>query len=334
MASANRLYAPGTVSRRIAAASVAGLMCVSAAGALAQGYPAKPIRIVIPFAPGGGTDILIRIMVPSLTELMKQQMVVDNRPGAGSQIGSDLVAKAPPDGYTLLMVDTAFMTNPSLYSKLPYNSEKDFAPVSLMATAPVIMIVHPSVPVRSAQELVSLARAKPGALNFASGGPGSSTHLGVELLKYVAKIDLVHIPYKGTGPAVADVLGGQVTMMFTGISSVKQHVGVGRLRAIAVTGEKRSPAMPGVPTFAEAGLKQVDASSYWGALAPVRTSPEITTRLSAAIAQVLKTAGVRDKLVELGFEPIGGTPEQFAQLLASEMDKWAKVIKAAAIRLD
>jgi tripartite-type tricarboxylate transporter receptor subunit TctC len=260
--------------------------------------------------------------------------VVDNRPGAGSQIGTDIVAKAPPDGYTILMVDTAFMTNPSLYSKLPYNSEKDFAPVSLAATAPVIMIVHPSVPVRSVKELVSLARAKPGALNFASGGPGSSTHLGVELLKYVAKIDLVHIPYKGTGPAVADVLGGQVTMMFAGISSVKSHVEVGRLRAIAVTGEKRSPAMPKVVTFGEAGMKQVDASSYWGALAPARTPPEIVTRLSTTMAQALKLPDVRDKLVELGFDPIGGSPGEFAALLASETDKWSKVIKAAGVKLD
>jgi tripartite-type tricarboxylate transporter receptor subunit TctC len=318
--------------RSARAAAVA--LLVSASGAFAQGYPSKPVRIVVPFAPGGGTDILTRIMLPKLTESLKQQLVVDNRPGAGSQIGTDIVAKAAPDGYTLLMVDTAFMTNPSLYSKLPYNSEKDFAPVSLTATAPVIMIVHPSVPVRTVKELVALARAKPGALNFASGGPGSSTHLGVELLKYVAKIDLVHIPYKGTGPAVADVLGGQVTMMFAGISSVKQHAESGRLRAIAVTGEKRSPAMPKVPTFGEAGMKQVDASSYWGALAPARTPPDIATRISTTIAQVLKIPDVRDKLVELGFDPIGGTPTEFAALLASETDKWAKVIRAAGVKLD
>jgi len=288
----------------------------------------------VPFAPGGGTDILTRIMLPRLTEQLKQQLIVDNRPGAGSQIGTDIVAKAPPDGYTILMVDTAFMTNPSLYSKLPYNSEKDFAPVSLAATAPVIMIVHPSVPVRTVKELVSLARAQPGALNFASGGPGSSTHLGVELLKYVAKIDLVHIPYKGTGPAVADVLGGQVTMMFAGISSVKQHVEGGRLRAIAVTGGSRSPAMPKVPTFGEAGMKQVDASSYWGALAPARTPPDIVGRLSATMAQVLKMPDVRDKLVELGFDPIGGGASEFAALLGKETEKWAKVIKAAGVKLD
>ena len=314
------------------AAAIAFLTGASAA--FAQTYPAKPIRIVVPFAPGGGTDILTRILLPKLTDTLKQQLIVDNRPGAGSQIGTELVAKAPPDGYTMLMVDTAFMTNPSLYAKLPYNSEKDFAPVSLAATAPVIMIVHPSVPVRTVKELVSLARAQPGALNFASGGPGSSTHLGVELLKYVARIDLVHIPYKGTGPAVADVLGGQVTMMFAGISSVRQHVEAGRLRAIAVTGEKRSPAMPKVPTFTEAAMKQVDASSYWGALVPARTPPEIVNRLSTTLAQVLKMRDVHDKLVELGFDPIGGSPSDFAALLANETDKWAKVIKAAGLKLD
>ena len=306
---------------------------VFASPSLAQ-YPAKPIRVVVPFAPGGGTDILTRVIAPRMSELLKQQIIVDNRPGAGSQIGTDLVAKALPDGYTMLMVDTAFMTNPSLYSKLPYDSVKDFAPVSLAATAPVILIVHPSVPVRTAKELIALARSQPGALNFASGGPGSSTHLGVELLKYVAKVNLVHIPYKGTGPAVADVLGGQVTMMFAGISSVKSHVEAGRLRAIAVTGQKRSPAMPAVPTFVESGLKGVDSSTYWGALAPAKTPSEAIARVSATIAQVLKTSDVAQKLVDLGFDPIGGTPEQYAQVIASEMDKWAKVIRAANIRLD
>ena len=317
-----------------AAHAAAVALLFGASAVFAQTYPSKPIRIVVPFAPGGGTDILVRIMLPKLSETLKQQLIVDNRPGAGSQIGTDIVAKAPADGYTVLMVDTAFMTNPSLYSKLPYNSQRDFAPVSLAATAPVIMIVHPSVPVRTVTELVALARAQPGALNFASGGPGSSTHLGVELLKYVAKIDLVHIPYKGTGPAVADVLGGQVTMMFAGISSVKQHVESGRLRAIAVTGEKRSPAMTRVPTFGEAGMKQVDASSYWGVLAPARTPQDAVNRLAAAMAQVLKMADVRDKLVELGFDPIGGGPSEFAALLAAETDKWAKVIRAAGVKLD
>jgi tripartite-type tricarboxylate transporter receptor subunit TctC len=307
---------------------------VCALAAHAQSYPVKTVRVVVPFAPGGGTDILTRVAAPRLSELLKQQVVIDNRPGAGSQIGTDLVAKAPPDGYTLLMVDTAFTTNPSLYSKLPYDSVRDFLPVSLAASAPVILIVHPSVPVKTAKELVALARSQPGALNFASGGPGSSTHLGVELLKYVANVNLVHIPYKGTGPAVADVLGGQVTMMFAGISSVKQHVEAGRLRAIAVTGTRRSPAMSSVPTFIEAGLSGVDASTYWGMLAPARTASDVTTRMSSAMAQALKTPEVEHKLVDLGFDPIGGTPEEYARVISSEMDKWSRVIKAANIRLD
>jgi len=319
---------------RVAYMFCAAVAALASSLAPAQTYPSKPIRVIVPFAPGGGTDILTRIMSPRLSEALKQQIVVDNRPGAGSQIGTEVVAKSAPDGYTILMVDTAFETNPSLYSKLPYDSLKDFAPVSLSATAPVILIIHPSVPVRTLKELVALARAQPGALNFASGGPGSSTHLGVELLKYVAKIDLVHIPYKGTGPAVADVLGGQVTMMFAGISSVKSHVEAGKLRAIAVTGAKRSPAMPSVPTFAEAGYKDVDASTYWGALAPARTPPEIVNALSASMAQVLKMADVRAKLTDLGFDAIGGSPDQFAALIRSEMAKWSKVIKAAGIRLD
>jgi tripartite-type tricarboxylate transporter receptor subunit TctC len=314
---------------------LAAIVCLAgAAPAWAQTYPVKTIRVVVPFAPGGGTDILTRVIAPKMSELLRQQIIVDNRPGAGSQIGTDLVVKAPPDGYTVVMVDTSFTTNPSLYSKLPYDSIKDLVPVSLSASAPVIMIVHPSVPAKTVKELVALARTHPGALNFASGGPGSSTHLGVELFKYVAKVNLVHIPYKGTGPAVADVLGGQVTMMFAGISSVKQHVEAGRLRAIAVTGDKRSRAMPSVSTFIEAGLKGVDASTYWGALAPAKTPADVVNKLSATIAQLLRMPEVSQKLIDLGFEPIGGTPEQYGQVIASEIDKWSKVIKAANIRLD
>ena len=302
--------------------------------AVAQTYPSKPVRIVVPFAPGGGTDILTRVISPRLADALGQQIVVDNRAGAGSTIGSEFVAKSAPDGYTLLMVDTSFTTNPSLYQKLPYDSARDFAPVSLMASAPVILIVHPSVPVRTVKEFVALAKAKPGQLNFASGGPGSSTHLGGELLKSAAGIDLQHIPYKGTGPAVADVLGGQVVMMFAGISSVKQHVTVGKLRAIAVTGAKRSPAMPEVATFIESGLAGVDSGTYWGCLAPAGTAREIVGRASSAIAGVLKLPDVSQRLVELGFDPIGGTPDQFAAVIRSETEKWARVIRAARVRLD
>ena len=300
----------------------------------AQNYPARAVRVIVPFAPGGGTDILIRTITPKLGEALGQQLVIDNRAGGGSTIGSEMASKAVADGYTLLAVDTSFTTNPSLYSKLPYDSVRDFAPVSLLAAAPVILIVHPSVPVKTVKEFVALAKAKPSQLNFASGGPGSSTHLGGELLKLVAKIDLVHIPYKGTGPAVADVLGGQVVMMFAGISSVKQHVAVNRLRAIAVTGEKRSPAMPEVPTFIESGLIGVDSGTYWGCLAPAATPKDIVNKVSSAMATVLKLPDIQQRLIDLGFDPIGGTPEQFAANIKSETEKWARVIKNAGVKLD
>jgi len=322
---------------RSTAAGVTGLaigMMLVCADCVAQTFPARAIRVIVPFAPGGGTDILIRTVSPKLSEALGQQLVIDNRAGGGSTIGSELAAKAPPDGYTLLMVDTSFTTNPSLYSKLPYDSARDFAPVSLMAAAPVILIVHPSVPVKTVKEFVALAKSKPGQLNFASGGPGSSTHLGGELLKLVAGIDLVHIPYKGTGPAVADVLGGQVVMMFAGISSVKQYVAVGRLRAIAVTGQKRSPAMPEVPTFIESGLRGVDSGTYWGCLAPAATPKDIVNKLSTTIANVLKMGDIEKRLSDLGFDAIGGTPDQFATIIRSETEKWARVIKSAHVKLD
>jgi tripartite-type tricarboxylate transporter receptor subunit TctC len=315
------------------ASAIAGTVAIAGV-CMAQTYPAKPVRVIVPFAPGGGTDILTRTIAPKLSEVLGQQLVIDNRAGGGSTIGSEMAAKAVADGYTLLMVDTSFTTNPSLYRKLPYDSAHDFAPVSLMAAAPVILIVHPSVPVRTVKEFVALAKAKPGQLNFASGGAGSSTHLGGELLKLVAQIDLVHIPYKGTGPAVADVLGGQVVMMFAGISSVKQHVRVGRLRAIAVTGDKRSPAMPEVPTFVESGLKGVDSGTYWGCLAPAATPKDVVNKMSAVMASVLRLQEIQVRLVDLGFDPIGGSPEQFAANIQSETEKWARVIKTAGVKLD
>jgi tripartite-type tricarboxylate transporter receptor subunit TctC len=318
----------------IAPTVVAGLAVFWSIASCAQSYPARAVRMIVPFAPGGGTDILIRTIAPKLSEALGQQLVIDNRAGGGSTIGSEMAVRSAPDGYTLLAVDTSFTTNPSLYNKLPYDSNRDLAPVSLLAAAPVILIVHPSVPVKTVKEFVALAKAKPGQLNFASGGPGSSTHLGGELLKLVANIDLVHIPYKGTGPAVADVLGGQVVMMFAGISSVKQHVAVGRLRAVAVTGDKRSPAMPEVPTFIEAGLKGVDSGTYWGCLAPAQTPREIVNKLSSTIAGVLRLPDIQQRLVDLGFDPLGGTPEQFAANIKSETEKWARVIKTANVKLD
>ena len=321
-------------SQRIAATAVALFGVSLGEAALAQGYPMRPVRIVVALAPGGGTDNLTRIMAPRLTELLGQQIVVENRAGAGGQIGTDYVAKAAPDGYTILNVDTSFASNPSLFSRLPYDSLRDFAPVSLLASAPVALVIHPSVPAKTLKELLALAKSRPTLFNFAMGGYGSATHLGVEQFKSVTKIDLVVIPYKGGGPATADVLAGQVVMMFGGPSSLAQHVATGRLRAVAVTGAQRIPALPGVPTFTEAGLQGVDAGSYWGSLAPAATPREIVNTLSGAMMKVLQIPEVRQRLIGLGYEPIGSTPEQFAANIRSEMEKWAKAVKEAKIRVE
>ncbi|OGA51443.1 MAG: LacI family transcriptional regulator [Betaproteobacteria bacterium RIFCSPLOWO2_12_FULL_62_13] len=313
----------------VAAVAGAGM----AGTASAQAYPARAVRVIVPFAPGGGTDNLVRIMAPKMSANLGQQVIVDNRPGAGSQIGTELVAKAAPDGYTILFVDTSFTSSPSLYPKLPYDPIRDFAPVSLLASAPVVLIVHPSVPVKTLKELMALAKARPGELNFATGGAGSATHLGVELFKSAAAINLVHIPYKGSGPAAAAVVGGEVAMMFAGPSSAKPHVVAGRLRAIAITGEKRNAALPEVPTFVESGLKGVDSGTYWGSLAPAATPKEIIQTLSATMAKVLQMSDVRKRLIELAFEPIGSTPEEHAASIRTEIAKWARVVKQAKIRL-
>lgn len=314
---------------------IAALAGACSAGiASAQGFPARAVRIIVPFAPGGGTDNLARIMAPKMSEILGQPLIVDNRPGASGQIGSELVSKAAPDGYIVLFVDTSFTSSPSLNPKLPYDPIRDFAPVSLLASAPVVLIVHPSVPVRMLRELVALAKARPGELNFATGGAGSATHLGMELFKSAAAINLVHIPYKGSGPAAAAVVGGEVAMMFAGPSSAKPHVGAGRLRAIAITGEKRNAALPEVPTFIESGLKGVDSGTYWGALAPPATPGEVIQVLNATMAKVLRMPDIRQRLVNLAFDPIGSTPEEHAASIRAEMAKWARVVREAKIRLD
>ncbi len=301
--------------------------------ASAQDYPSRPVRVIVPFAPGGGTDILVRILAPRLSASFGQQIVVENRPGASSIIGTDLVVKSPPDGYTLLAVDTSFTVNPSLQAKMPYDSLKDLAPVIHLAAAPVILVIHPSVPAKSVKELVALAKAKPGGLAYASGGNGASTHLAGELFKMVAGVDIVHVPYKGTGPAIADVVAGQVQMNFAGISSARQHVESGRLRAIAVTGDKRNPALPDVPTFAESGLP-VDAGTHWGLLAPAGTPAAVIAKVNAETDRALRLAEVKARIAELGFDAAGGSPEAWAALIRSEMVKWAKVVKEARIKLD
>src|SRR3954464_8346877 len=277
------------------------LFCASA---FAQGYPARPIRLVVPFGAGGGTDNLARIIEPLVTKALGQPLVIENRPGGGSSIGMDQVAKSAPDGYTLVMTDTSIAVNPSL-KPLPYDTINDFAPVSLLATAPVILVAHPSVPAKTLQEFVALAKQRPGELNYASGGIGASTHLGGELLKFVAGIDVKHVPYKGTGPAMNDLIGGHVQVMFSGISSAKPFMDAGTLRAYAVTGETRNAAVPDVPTFAEAGLGGVAASTYWGVLVPKDTPKQLIEKVSAAFAQAMRDPAIVARLAELGYLPIG-----------------------------
>ncbi|MBV8166844.1 MAG: tripartite tricarboxylate transporter substrate binding protein, partial [Alphaproteobacteria bacterium] len=263
-----------------------------------------------------------------------QQVVIENRPGASGNIGYELAAKAAPDGYTLTMVDTSYMTNPSLFAKLPIDFDKDLIPLSLLASGPVILVVHPSLAASSVKELIALAKAQPGKLNFASGGNGSSTHLGGELFKLVAGVDILHVPYKGTGAAVNDLLAGQVTIMFAGISQARGAVEGGALRGLAVTGATRAPAMPSVPTFDELGIAGVDSSTLWGTMAPAALPRALVERLNAELVKAVRAPDLKDRLVDLGYTPIGSSPDEFGTVLRSETEKWAGVIKRAGITPD
>ena len=307
------------------------LVCASAADA--QSYPARPIRLVVPFGAGGGTDNLARIAEPFVSRALGQPVVIENRSGGGSVIGMDIVAKSAPDGYTLVMTDTSIAVNPSL-RPLPYDTLKDFEPVSLLATAPVILMANPKVPATTLPEFVALAKAQPGKLNYASGGNGASTHLGGELFKLVAGIDIVHVPYRGTGPAMNDLVGGHVDVMFSGISSAKPFMDAGTLRAYAVTGDIRNAAVPDVPTFAEAGLGGVTASTYWGVLAPKGMPKEIVDKVSVAFAQAMRDPAIVARIAELGYLPIAGGPAAYADNLRSEIEKWGRVVRTANIKVE
>jgi tripartite-type tricarboxylate transporter receptor subunit TctC len=314
---------------------LAALLACVADGALAQGYPAKPIKIVVPFTPGGTTDVLARAVGQKLTANWGQPVVIDNRPGAGGNIGSEVVAKAAGDGYTLLMgTISTHGINPSLYTKLPFDAVKDFAPVSLVARVPNVLVLHPSVPANSVKELIALAKAKPGQLNFASSGNGTSIHLSGEMFKTMAGVQMSHIPYKGSAPALTDLLGGQVSLMFDNMPTALPHVKAGRLKALAVTTAKRSPALPELPTVAESGLPDFEATSWFGVLAPAATPKEIVNKLSGEIAKILKTPDVQAQLSGQGAEPVGSTAEEFATHIKSEMAKWAKVVKESGARID
>jgi tripartite-type tricarboxylate transporter receptor subunit TctC len=309
----------------------AAIGCALPAPAAEQMFPARLVRIVVPLAPGGGTDNLTRIMAPKLSEVLGQQVIVDNRPGAGGQIGSELVAKAAPDGYTILNVESSFASNPSLFTKLPYDTLRDFAPVSLLAMTPNVLIVHPSVPAKSLKELVALGKARPALFTFAMGGLGTATHLGIEQFKAATRIDLVIVPYKSGGLATADVLAGHVAMLFGGTSSASGYVRAGKLRAIAVTGEVRNPSLPDVPTFRELGMNEVDSVSTFGSVAPAATPKEIIGVLNAAMKKTLQAPDVRKLLVARGYDIVGSSPEEFGASIRSDMAKWEKVVRDSKI---
>ncbi len=306
-----------------------------APGTFAQAYPNHAIRLVVPFPAGGTTDILARDVAKQLTETLGQAVVVDNRPGAGGNIGADLVAKAAPDGYTLLMGTVGtHAINPSLYAKMPYDHVKDFVPVVLVAGVPNVLVVNPSVPVNTVADLIKLAKAKPGTINFASSGSGTSIHLSGELFKTMAGVDMTHVPYKGSSPALTDLMGGQVQIMFDNLPSSLPLIKSGKLRAVAVTSLKRAPALPDVPTVAESGLPGFEASSWFGILAPAGTPAPIVARLNTEVNKWLQGPEAKQQLTTQGAAAAGGPPENFVAHIRAETDKWAKVVKASGAKVD
>jgi len=297
-------------------------------------YPTKPIRLIVPFAPAGSADALARTIQPALSEALGQTLVIDNRPGASSTIGTDMAAKAAPDGYTLVLVTTTHTVNPSLIAKLPFDTVKDFAPVSLVVSQPNILVVHPSVAAKSVKELVAMAKAKPGGMNFASGGNGSSPHLSGELFNIVAGTRITHIPYKGSGPGVTDLLGGHVQMMFAGPLALEQHIKSGRLRPLALADKRRSTILPDVPTMAEAGFPGVETGTWYGILAPARTPPAVVAHVQREIVRILQAADLKTRILNQGVDIVASSPADFEKFIIAEVAKWSRVVKAAGVRAD
>jgi tripartite-type tricarboxylate transporter receptor subunit TctC len=308
---------------------------VLAGSAAAQtSYPNKPIRFVVPYPPGGFTDILARIVGQKLTESWAQPVMIENRGGGGSTIGTDIVAKAPPDGYAILMVAPDLAINPGLYLKLPYDTVKDFAPVTLVAWGPMVLVVHPSLSAHSVKELIALAKSEPHPLNYASGGNGTGGHLAMELFKTMAGVNMVHVPYKGIGPASNDLLGGQVSLMFLQMAVARPLILAGKLRALAVAGGQRSQAMPELPTVAEAGLPGLDVNPWFGIITRAETPKDIVAKLSTEIGKIMRLPEVKERLSSQGGEPVTDTPEEFAAFIKAEIVKWTKVVKESGARVD
>jgi tripartite-type tricarboxylate transporter receptor subunit TctC len=299
-----------------------------------QAFPSKPIRIISPFAPGGGNDILSRAIAQKLTENVKQQVLVDNRPGANGIIGTELAARAAADGYTIVLIPSGHAVNASLHRKLPFDSIRDFTPITLVGSSPLILALHPSVPARNVKELVALAKARPGELTYGSAGIGSSGHLGGALFDTLTGTKMVHVPYKGMSLAITDVMSGQVSMVFGTSASVMQHARSGRMRALATTGAQRSAALPDLPTVAEAGVPGYEAGLWYGFLGPARIPADIVRRLNIEIVAVLASSEVRERLASQGVDATPSTPEDFGRLLVTDLERWAKVVQRAGIRAE
>jgi tripartite-type tricarboxylate transporter receptor subunit TctC len=315
--------------------ALAAMALLPAPPAKAQTFPIRPIRIVVPLAPGGGTDIFARLLAAKLSDNLGQPVLVENRPGGGTLIGAELVARAAPDGYTLLLsAVTTYSVNPSLYRKLPYDPVKDFAPISLTARLPLLLVVHPDFPARSVRELIALAKSKPREIDFASPGPASPHHLAMGLLMQRTGIDLVHVPYKGGGPALQDVIAGRVPIMFLAMELSSAHIKAGKMRALGIASPQRNPLLPDVPTISESGVPGFEASAWQGIVAPAGTPDAIVARLNAGIAKSISDPAMHQKLVETGIEPLLSSPEQFAAYMRSETLKWAEIIRLGNISIE
>ena len=326
---------PRTIERLAALLLLSFLAVAGPAGAQdAKGYPKRPLRFIVPYPPAGGTDIVARTLADPLAAVLGQPVIVDNRGGAAGNLGTDLVAKSAPDGYTILFTLSSHTINPKLYDKLPFDVERDFVPISLVALIPQILVANPELPANNVRELIALAKSEPGKLNYASVGTGSPGHIAGELLKLKTGIDMVHVPYKGGGPAVTDTLSGQVQLLFVSLPAALQHVRAGRLKGLAVTSEQRSQALPNVPTIAESGVPDCIVNSWYGVLAPAHTPPAIVARLQAALAQVLAQPEVKARLFQQGAEAAASTSAAFERRIHAELEQWEYVIREAKIKAD
>jgi tripartite-type tricarboxylate transporter receptor subunit TctC len=321
-----------TVKPAIACSTLCVVVLASAVAHAQQAYPTRAIRLVVPSAPGGGTDITARIVAPKLSEYLGQQVVVENRSGAGTMIGGEAVARAAPDGYTLLVGISTLAINPAMYRKVPYDAFKDFAPITQLVALSNILVAHPSLPARTVKELIAFTRPRQGQIHYASAGVGTNPHLSMELFLSMAGLKMIHVPYKGSGQGIVDVVAGHVPVMMPSILTGLPHAKNGRLRGLGVTGAKRASGAPDIPTIAEAGLPGYEAVQWFGVLAPAGTPRPIVSRLHAEIVRVLQSGDVRERLIADGADPLGSTPEEFAAFIRSETVKWAKVVKSAGIQ--